>query len=326
MIRPVFSLTTFVVATSVHAAMPQQIESNLEPKTAVNLEVIESVASLSEALTAVDSTRFSDAGSTQVDTEAGVAVRAAQGRVSLSERNITADGTVQYIVSLIDENSGIPIELKESNFLVTDRWGRPSEFTLESFEEAEFPASVAILVDSSGSMDSVMDEVIFEAQTLFDKLPDHIECQAVVFADKHTSYGRPGAPCHSSAIDLSGIVADGGTNIFGALKSVFVSMNTHTHHNEKFVLVLTDGAPSDFNDELFSEVLSLKGETQVLFFWLGSKSADAELIFEPLADHFVDDPQGAWRYLDQYFGAFSNRMNSQVVLSITTAKPALVRP
>jgi len=315
--------TAAISALLIGSVSAQVIESTLEPKAPVYLELT-SVEAFQKSFNATDPVANASANTIVIDDEAGVAVQAVQGRLNLTNRHVTPDGRIQYIVSLIDEDSGAPLQIQSGDFAITDTNNNPVDFEVETFAEAKFPASVILLIDASGSMGGVMDHVLAQANTLFDRAPDHLHCEAIVFATNSKRYGDPDAPCTAQEVNLSGVKAGGNTRLFTALKNAFKSMNTRNSHHQKMVLVLTDGAPTDGDATLFDEVVKLKSGTQVLFFWLGRKSPDAEKLFEPLADHYVDDPNGAWRYLDQYFGVFTNKLASQTVITIdpTNSSPA----
>ena len=313
--RQLLLLSVGMSALSVIPVYAQNsIQSELEPTEAIR-NTINSVEQFQQDLNTASGTVPVAAA---IDLSSGhvVSSRAQQGELSLRGPYLSPAGDPQYILSLIDENSGEPLEIRLDELEVKDQSNNPVEFQLETLPEAKIPASIIMLIDASGSMSKVMGRVLSSADKLYDKLPEHFHCEAIVFADSTERYGDPTEACDAKNIGLSNVTADGRTYIFTALKSAFRTMNERTDHDQKIVLVLTDGDPSDFDPALFEELKTMKNDTQVLFFWLGNKYANAEHLYAPLADHYVEDPLGAWRYLNEYFGVFTRKINSQAVVTI----------
>ena len=258
-------------------------------------------------------------GSTATDPATGVTVTATFGEVSIRSVHDDTTGHVSYVLGLRDKETGAALLIHEKEITVQDSSSTELPFDLQPFDEAKLPASVIVLVDQSGSMSTVMDEVVQTANWLFDTLPDHISCQAVLFAGEQDWYGDRDEPCTANDVALpDNVEAGGGTNLFGALRATYAELGNRNDQTQKVVIVLTDGNPTD--EEIAGEVTPLKLDTYTIFIWLGMTASDAEEVFRPISDVYVSDPNGAWQHIESYLKIFSDAVEKQSVVTIESPK------
>ncbi|MEL6688604.1 MAG: vWA domain-containing protein [Pseudomonadota bacterium] len=250
-----------------------------------------------------------------IDTQAGLTFVASSGELSLKRIEDSADGEPQYLATLQDSWSGRARSIRQGDVTLFDRQSNAIDFTLTPFSASRLSASAVVMVDASGSMDRYMPEVIQAANTLFDALPEHISCEALVFETGYRWYGTGQSECSSNSVSLTAISASGTTNLYTAMTAAYERLNGRDNDVVKTLIVLTDGMPSD--EEKQPEAFAAKQDVQTIFLWLGDQSGDAEARFSSIADAYVEDSDGAWRHLEEYFEVYSEALNKQSVITVS---------
>ncbi|MDJ0922257.1 MAG: VWA domain-containing protein [Henriciella sp.] len=253
------------------------------------------------------------------DTNAGLTFISRLGDLSVKRIEDSADGEPRYVLSLKDGRTSMPRRMRPNDIHLIDQNANDVAFRLSPFTNTNLPVSVVIMLDASGSMNGYMPQVVSAANALYDELPEHFRCEALAFESEHTWYGSPSLACNSRNVSIPAIQANGGTNLFTAMAAAYRRLNTRPDDVIKTLIVLTDGAPGDRS--IRSEAQAQKGDVQTIFIWLGDKSQSAESQFLGLADAYVDDPEGAWRHLDQIFSVYSDALSKQSVLTVSGNQP-----
>lgn len=290
----------------------QTYVSSLEPTEPVLLE-IDSLEDFQKTLNVLPKVISKNAPNVAVSQTTGLTVVADKGRLTMAGPFPTNSGSAQYILSLIDEVSGAPLTIAPKNITLSNNGQSINPYVIDNFPKADIRTGVVILADSSGSMGGFLPELIDSANALFEQLPDHMSCRALVFESTHYWVGDPDGPCTPDAIGLHSISAGGGTMLYEALKEAYTDLHSR-NYRQTIVIVLTDGMPSSI--ALKDEIERLRNGIPTLFFWLGNTSPEAEELFGPLADSYVSDPNGAWQYLKNYFAVYAEVMNKQAVITI----------
>ena len=83
-----------------------------------------------------------------------------QGKVIIVSSHVTALGEPQMLISLIDEYTGKPLEIRPASINGRDSSGRKLELTIEPIDKMRIPSTVVLTIDASGSMDGNMPEGI----------------------------------------------------------------------------------------------------------------------------------------------------------------------
>jgi len=200
------------------------------------------------------------------------------------------------------------------------------ERTSVEVEPQTFPMSFVILMDRSGSMSKVMDDVRRSALRFIDSLPDTATCSVGAFA-KTVSFD-PGEGlgtnlCQPQHFDLSKMHLGGSTNLFPALSKSYQWLN-HPSRNthQKAVIVLTDGAVTD-NKTMGSKVLDDKGGAPTFVYFLGNRE---DKWLKGIADNYLQHAGDVSDQLGQYFEVVSEAYRKQTVLKLRSCSAKLARP
>jgi hypothetical protein len=184
------------------------------------------------------------------------------------------------------------------------------------------PMTFAILIDRSGSMGPVMEDVKRAAHGFIDSLPVGATCIVGAFADEGGTYdaalGLGGGTCRSSNFPLTGLQAGGGTDLFSPLQTLYSYMQEPVRAaHQKAVIIITDGA-INANLHLQATVESLKLDTVTFVYFLGGHE---ERFLKNLADNYLTHQGAVADALPRYFSVVSEAYTSQTVLrqSVCTA-------
>lgn len=185
-------------------------------------------------------------------------------------------------------------------------------------EEAEEvnPKSFVLLLDTSGSMEDLMDEVRGAALSFIDQLPDTATCAVGAFSERWSFDANDGLgvhPCKPENFDLSKLEAGGGTELFVPLGWSFDWLNeAERADHQKAVIVLSDGHVTDSLAEA-RRVAGRKGDAFLFTYYLGD-SDDAWL--KDLADNYLAADRSLRGQLEAYFGVVSDAFAKQTVLHV----------
>lgn len=177
------------------------------------------------------------------------------------------------------------------------------------------PMTFGILIDRSGSMGPVMEDVKRAAHGFIDSLPVGASCMVGAFADEGGTYdaalGLGVGTCRSSNFPLTGLQAGGGTDLFSPLQNLYNYMQEPVRaDHQKAVIIITDGA-INANLHLQATVESLKQDTVTFVFFLGGHD---ERFLKNLADNYLTHQGTVADALPQYFSVVSEAYTSQTVL------------
>lgn len=240
------------------------------------------------------------------------------GSAEIIKAQQTANG-LQIIASFKDANGNF-VEPPESMLAVFDFGGKKKCFSYEEIEDAGTPMAFTLLLDRSGSMSSVINDVKRVAQEFLSIIPDSAECRVWSFSgsviDHAIRTGRP-ANCTPSDFDLNTVQIDGMTDIYTPIQSTYQLMNGATYeHHQKAVIIITDGVVSDTQAQAAlrtAELLKMKGNTLTFVFWIGSSD---EQYLSALADDYVSGGGDVAAKLAGYFNAIGQAYSKQKVLTI----------
>jgi uncharacterized protein YegL len=188
------------------------------------------------------------------------------------------------------------------------------------------PMTFAILIDRSGSMSGVMEDVKRAAHGFIDSLPVGANCRVGAFADEGGTYdaalGLGSGTCRSSNFPLSGLQAGGGTDLFRPLQDLYTFMQAPERAgHQKAVIIITDGEVNA-NLNLAATVEALKQDTVTFVYFLGGHE---ERFLKNLADNYLTHEGAVAEALPEYFSVLSEAYTSQTVLR-QAACPAPVEP
>lgn len=199
-----------------------------------------------------------------------------------------------------------------------------SSVPLQSGQDASaVPMSFLILLDRSGSMGSVMEEVKSAALGFIDDLPGGATCAVGAFANEGGSYdeseGLGVNECRASNFSLHGVHAGGGTDLFSPLRDAYEWMAMPERADQqRAVIIITDGEANQ-NLQLAETVRNLKGKTLTFVYFLGGRD---DRYLKGLADSYLKHEGAIAETLPRYFEVLSEAYAKQTVLTIKQCEPA----
>lgn len=177
------------------------------------------------------------------------------------------------------------------------------------------PMTFAVLIDRSGSMSGVMEDVKRAAHGFIDSLPVGAHCVVGAFADEGGTYdpalGLGIGTCRSSNFPLAGLQAGGGTDLFRPLQDLYTFMQEPGRAgHQKAVIIITDGEVNASLD-LAATVEALKKDTVTFVYFLGGHE---ERFLKNLADNYLTHEGAVADALPHYFDIVSEAYTAQTVL------------
>lgn len=259
--------------------------------------------------------------------------------------NIAIDPHTGYFVGIDEGSISYVGNLPDGSIIVSARgatgaftrpsadhlvWARPdgTQLCFDAVDVGQSKAGmrVTLLIDRSGSMTSVMGQVIETTRRFLQELPPNAICTLVSFAGDWTEYTRPGGePCGQVRVP-GNIRAWGSTNILGPLGEAFARYSAPAlAADQRAVIVITDGDDTDHGreaGELKARLKTAKGDTRTFVFWLGNATG---AYLDTLADYSLSQQGDVGRYLSDVYGVFGEAYSAQRVLR-PKACPAEAKP
>ncbi|MEM7547702.1 MAG: vWA domain-containing protein [Pseudomonadota bacterium] len=255
-------------------------------------------------------------GAYDIDTQRDIVVGYSGGTAEIVKVRDTPAGL--QIAALFKDNEGRISEPALGTIAAYRTGGERLCFEraqIDTVEQAP-PMVFNLLIDRSGSMAPVMDQVREAAKTFLDDLPDHANCGVASFASQWSVAPRKDwadRSCRASSFELEGLEAGGGTDLFGPLAEFYSWMNRSqfTDH-QKAVIIITDGRVNG-QLERKAAVEAAKGDVLTLVYFLGA-SDDAWL--QGLADSYIAHRGDLTAQLGRYFEVLSDAWSKQTVLQL----------
>lgn len=178
----------------------------------------------------------------------------------------------------------------------------------------------ALLLDRSGSMAGVMDDVRRAARSFLHALPPRAHCAVGAFSDEYSferSEGFGGDACGSRAFTMQGLTPRGGTNLFVPLKATYEWLASKGPNHQKAVIIITDGQVNERLD-LAAQARAAKGDTVTFVYYLGQID---DTWLKDLADNYLRHEGDLRAALPRYFSVVSEAYRRQVVLRLKPCGP-----
>lgn len=180
---------------------------------------------------------------------------------------------------------------------------------------AKMPPKMAfiLLLDRSGSMAEVIDDVRSSAQEFLKLLPGSAKCAVASFNSSFSYHSNYYQSCNAGDFNLSSLEAWGKTDLYSPLLNAYENLASDAFKDyQKAVIVITDGQiPPDEAHK--NKLITAKKDILTFVYFLGSKS-DQQLI--GLANAFLAPSSNIKESLGQYFQSLSSAYNYQKVLTI----------
>ena len=189
--------------------------------------------------------------------------------------------------------------------------------TEASGQSSHVPMAFALLLDRSGSMSHLREDVDHAALSFIDALPDGATCIVGGFASSFSLDNRDGYgtnACRKDAFTLAGgRDLGGGTDLFAALNIIYESFGSGTWDNEqKAVIIITDGGLNE-SLELKEELLAKRGDVLTFVYFLGGNT-DEHL--KELAHHYLEHEGALEPALQRYFDVVSTAYRKQTIIKV----------
>lgn len=181
-----------------------------------------------------------------------------------------AQGNIEAAVQFADVNGG---RIKPNAIAVYDLDKRRVASNVDGFASTATEVNYHFLVDRSGSMTSVSDDVRRSVSRFAQRLPNSRDCLLYSFATDFVAHS--GKDCQSIGNVMNTIKFGGSTNLYTALDDLFSRIPKAGSKSDRFdvVLVFSDGVPTD-SPALKAKVQTAK--TAPLFvYWMGGYDKDA---------------------------------------------------
>ncbi|MEM5585934.1 vWA domain-containing protein [Roseibium sp. AS2] len=193
-------------------------------------------------------------------------------------------------------------------------------------EPQTLPMSFVILMDRSGSMSEVMDDVRRSALAFIDSLPTTAICSVGAFAKTVSFDPKEGLGtnfCQPQHFNLAKMQVGGSTNLFPALSQSYQWLNHPSRKtHQKAVIVLTDGAVTD-NKTMGTKVLTDKGGAPTFVYFLGDRE---DKWLKGIADNYLQHAGDVSDQLGQYFDVVSEAYRKQTVLKLRECPAQAAKP
>ncbi len=174
-----------------------------------------------------------------------------------------------------------------------------------------------LLLDRSGSMYEVMDDVKASARGFLKSLPSTAICAVSSFNSGFTYHNELYENCNNGQFKLRDLEAQGGTNLYTPLLRAYNSLaQDYFNDYQKAIVIITDGQISP-SAALREQVLSAKKDTLSFTYFLGEKE---ERYLIGLSDVFLKSTSDIKNNLDQYFHSLSTAYKTQKVLNVRTCQ------
>jgi len=223
------------------------------------------------------------------------------------------DPSALHVVASFRDATGNFVSPPPDSVALYSMSGEKLCFDYKTVQQAKPQIAIGILLDRSGSMYGNMPEVISAAHTFLNALPKSALCAVGSFTTELTYGHKHYQVCSGGGFGFDGIQADGGTDIYVALNSVYDDLSGANFNGfQKAVIVITDGYTMN-DPKLKAQLLAKKKDILTFVYFIGGNKKDD---LEGITDHFIAQDGDLNKSLDGYFGSIEQAYNSQKILSV----------
>lgn len=251
----------------------------------------------------------------EIDVEHDLVIGFSGGSSEIINTAITPQG-LQVISNFRDAN-GHFVTPPQSNIAMYNTSGDRLCFDYENATAASPDISITLLLDRSGSMLHVIDDVKNSANGFLDLLPPSANCAVASFNDTWR-YGHSNfLSCNDGGFGFENITASGGTDIYAPLKDAYQKFSQPEFaSHQKAAIIITDGYT--LKDSVRkAELLNLKNDVVTLVYLIGGNQRNE---LEGLTDHFIAHSANTSQSISAYLQTISQIYNSQKVLTVKSCR------
>ena len=243
------------------------------------------------------------------------------GRTEINTITALSGGALEIVASFKDAGGRI-IDPPIASIGASRTGGERLCVAEEAPQKAEL--AVTLLLDQSGSMKDVIQDLKRVATRFIAALPDHGLCRVGAFAETSKFYSPYGGigECRRRNFSLSGIRASGTTNLYAPLMESYAWLNGQSFaQHQKAAIIVTDGRLNAGLD-LEAKLKQMKGDVLTIVYWLGDED-EAQL--RGLADYFIRHTGDLKQTLAKHLDVLSTAYSHQKVLRIESCEAAAAR-
>lgn len=174
-----------------------------------------------------------------------------------------------------------------------------------------------LLVDRSGSMAFVIEDVKKSTRDFLTALPSTAQCAVTSFDSEYRAHSQYYQSCNSGNFKLDNIAAQGGTDLYTPLLESYENLSQPFFKDyQKAVIIITDGniVPDRTRQ---SKIQTAKKDTLTFAYLLGYSS---DLLLKDIADGYLHDPKNVKIGLERYFKTLSTAYKTQKVLNVRSCQ------
>lgn len=181
------------------------------------------------------------------------------------ERPIRVEVDLVPLYVTVADRRGAPLPgLRENNFRV---WEDDVEQKISHFSVDDAPYTIALVLDRSGSMTMVIDDVFLAAFHTFEASKAEDEAFVIVFNDRIELVQEFTSDRKTLRRALHKVRASGQTALYDAVYTALVHIRKG-RHEKKALLVVTDGADNS-SETTFKELLEFARESPATIYIVG---------------------------------------------------------
>ncbi len=248
-----------------------------------------------------------------VDVQHDAVIAFSGGTAEIIKTSRLPDGSLQIISSFKDKN-GNYVNPPISQLAAYDTGGKKLCFEYQTIKQLAGKMSFVLLVDRSGSMQPVMQEVRNATAGFLKSLPPSAQCAVASFGDGWGYHNTHYQNCNTGDFKLRTLTANGSSDLYTPLLNNYESLSQPYHDgSQKAVILISDGMIWGGEDAK-KKILGVKNGILTFAYFLGTKPEDSYV--KGLIDGYIHNPSDVSKNLQNYFQSLSQAYKAQKVLSV----------
>lgn len=221
------------------------------------------------------------------------------------------------VIGSFKDRSGNFVSPPMGSLAVYSTGGEKLCFDYETVQAPVSKMAFTLLLDRSGSMYSVMDDVKRTANDFLNGLPFSSVCAVASFNHEVRYHNEKFLRCNTGNFLIDSMESGGGSNLYEPLKVSYDTLaQDYFKDYQKAVIVITDG--NIIHDYLIQPTIKATKKDALTFVYLLGNSSDAML--KDIADGYLHDPKNVRSGLERYFNTLSTAYKTQKVLNVRSCQ------
>lgn len=221
------------------------------------------------------------------------------------------------ITASFKDNKGNFVTPSTNNVAVYNTSGEKLCFSYQEPATASPKMAFVLLLDRSGSMENVINDVRIKAKSFLKALPASSECSVASFSGKFNYHNSGFEDCNNGDFKLDSLRAYGMTDLYSPLLDAYQKLDKeYPQDYQKAVILITDGQISEDRKKR-QELIKAKKDILTFVYFLGKKN---DQYLTGLADGFLSNTANIRSSLGKYFGSLSAGYNAQRTIQVEECK------